>query len=260
MNKVKFGLSNCFYAVATIAEDGSATYAKPVRWAGAVSLSLDQEGDTTQFRADNMDYWVGNANNGYSGDFETALIPDSAYIDIFEYFRDNNGNLVEDAGATGKAFALLFQFEGDEHATRHVLYNVNASRPSVAGSTTEATITPETETVNLTASSVYVPSLEKNIVKARANKGDANYDTFFDAVELPTSATTFYTVSFNVDGGTPVASQSVEAGMTATMPTAPTKDGFDFDGWYADAALTTVFDFSTAINSNTVVYAKWVEV
>lgn len=260
MNKVKFGLSNCFYAVATIAEDGSATYGMPVRWAGAVSLSLDQEGDTTQFRADNIDYWVGNANNGYSGDFETALIPDSAYLDIFEYFMDNNGNLVEDAGATGKPFALLFQFEGDEHATRHVLYNVNAARPSVAGSTTEATITPETETVSLTASSVYVPALEKNVVKARANKGDANYDTFFDAVTLPAAATTYYTVSFSVDGGSAVDNQRVEAGGYATEPTDPTKDGFNFDGWYADASLTTPFDFTAPINANTTVYAKWVEI
>lgn len=186
-NKVKYGLSNCYYAVADIAEDGSATYQTPKRWAGAVSLSLDQEGDTTQFRADNMDYWVGQANNGYSGDFETAMIPESALEDIFEYFRDQNNNLVEDAGATGKAFALLFQFEGDIHATRHVLYNVSAARPSVSGQTTEATISPQTETVNLTASSVYAPAIEKNVVKARCTPDDSNYATFFDSVVLPTT-------------------------------------------------------------------------
>jgi len=39
--------------------------------------------------------------------------------------------------------------------------------------------------------------------------------------------------------------------------TAPTVEGYTFDGWYADAAHTTEFDFSTPITGDTKVYAKW---
>ena len=39
MNKVKFGLSNVYYAVKTTSEDGEVSYATPVRIPGAVNLS-----------------------------------------------------------------------------------------------------------------------------------------------------------------------------------------------------------------------------
>jgi len=187
-NKVKYGLKNVYYAVATIdAATNTATYATPVAWPGAVNLSLDAEGDTTKFRADNIDYWVGQSNNGYSGDFESALIPDSFRKSVLGDVEDANGVLAEDAGAKTVQFALLFQFEGDANATRHVLYNCSATRPSVSGATTEETIEPQTETLTLTAVSIHNASLNKDLVKARCGESDTPYSTWFSAVYQPTS-------------------------------------------------------------------------
>ena len=67
-----------------------------------------------------------------------------------------------------------------------------------------------------------------------------------------------YTVTFNTDGGSTVASQTVESGQKATRPAAdPTLEGSWFLGWYSDEGLAKKFDFNTPIMTATTVYAKW---
>ncbi len=68
------------------------------------------------------------------------------------------------------------------------------------------------------------------------------------------------TVRFETNGGTLVESQLIEKGTNATEPTNPTKDGYTFLGWYTDEALTTEYDFSTSVNEDITLYAKWIEV
>lgn len=191
-NKVKYGLKNVWYAVATIDDSThAATYSTPVQWPGAVNMSMEPQGDQTAFRADNIDYWIGNSNQGYEGDFESALIPDSFKKDVLGYKTDTNGVLVEDAEASTVHFALMFQFEGDDKATRHVFYNVTCNRPSVAGTTTEETIEPQTETVTFKATSIYSANLGTEIVKASiAEATTGAYTTWTSSVYQPTSAST----------------------------------------------------------------------
>lgn len=69
------------------------------------------------------------------------------------------------------------------------------------------------------------------------------------------------TLSFDVDGiGTAPAAQSVVAGVTPTQPDDPTAPGYEFDGWFTDAALTSAVDFSTPLTVSTTFYAKWSQV
>lgn len=184
-NKIKYGLKSVYYSKATIATDGSATYTTPVQLPGAVSLSLDPQGDTGKFYADNIAYYVSVANNGYEGSLELAKVPETFLKDILGYDTGANGVLYEDAGAKPAHFALLFQFEGDQSAKRHVFYNCVAARPATAGQTKEESIEPQTESIDITASSVY--ALSKDIIKGSANEGDAAYSTWFTTVALPTS-------------------------------------------------------------------------
>ena len=66
-----------------------------------------------------------------------------------------------------------------------------------------------------------------------------------------------FTITFESDGGSAVASLSVEKGKTATKPTDPTKEGYRFDGWFTDAEKTLEYDFSAKITSSFTLYAKW---
>lgn len=180
-NKVKYGLKNCHYAKLTEA-GGVITYGTPVAIKGAVNLSLDATGDETNFFADDTKYYNVTANTGYSGSLELALIPDQFKIDILGYDADTNGVLFEDAEAEPARFALLFEFAGDANHTRHVVYDVTCSRPSLASNTETETKEPVTETLNITASPLPLDSNGMRIVKAKVNEGETEYNNFFTAV------------------------------------------------------------------------------
>jgi phi13 family phage major tail protein len=186
-NKIKYGLKNVYYAVATIAADGSATYETPVAFPGALSLSMEPQGENSPFYADNIVYWVGTSNTGYEGDLELALVIDAFKKDVLGYQEDKKNVLVEDANANAVHFALLFQFEGDVKATRHVLYNCTATRPKASGSTKEESVEPETESVTVTATTVYNASYDSDIVKADTTEAtDATtYSDWFTQVYIP---------------------------------------------------------------------------
>lgn len=68
------------------------------------------------------------------------------------------------------------------------------------------------------------------------------------------SSVTKYTVTF-MDGETTVDSQRVRRGSTVSKPTAPTKEGYTFVGWFDG---DTQFDFTTPIRSSLTLKAKWV--
>jgi phi13 family phage major tail protein len=151
-NKVNFGLRNVHYATYT-ETDGVITYDAPVAIPGAVELSLEPRGDMIEFYADDMLYYSASNNQGYDGTASFANIPEQFAIDALGEEKDATDMvLTEKSTAKGKNFALLFEFDGDVKATRHVLYNCSASRPTVSSSTKTDTVEPNANELTFVAS------------------------------------------------------------------------------------------------------------
>ena len=65
------------------------------------------------------------------------------------------------------------------------------------------------------------------------------------------------TITYNTNGGSEIAASKVEKGTSFSAPQDPSKEGYDFDGWYTDEALTIAYDFSSKVEEAFTLYAKW---
>ena len=194
-NKVKYGLKNVHYALVTetVATDGSgavtSSYGDLKALAGAVSLSLSSSASKSIFRADNSDYYISYGEGGYEGDLEVARINENFLKDVLGLVEDNDKILVESSSAfkTTNYFALVFEFDGDQQATKHCLYKCSASRPNIASQTTgeNGSTDPQTETVTITA----VPRADADgyiHLQTQDSTSTAVISAWYSAVPVPT--------------------------------------------------------------------------
>lgn len=192
-NKVKFGLKNVHYALVTetVATDGtvSSSYGDVKAIAGAVSLSMSSTASKSVFRADNEDYYVSYGEGGYEGDLEVARVNEDFLKDVLGYIEDNDKILVESGAAfkTVKYFAMTFEFDGDQKATKHCLYKCSASRPNIASQTTGegGTTDPQTETLTITA----VPRIDADKyihLQTQDTTSTSVIEAWYTAIPVPT--------------------------------------------------------------------------
>ena len=128
----------------------------------------------------------------------------------------------------------------------------------------------EKVTVTLTADSAdageyeYTASGSGDSIAAPANGyytvtiKDSNY-AVGTAGTLTILPAKIYTVSFDSQGGSAVASVEVRHGQKVAKPADPTRSGYAFGGWYTDAACTAAYNFSSGVTEDLILYAKWTE-
>lgn len=65
------------------------------------------------------------------------------------------------------------------------------------------------------------------------------------------------TVTYESNGGTILAGEVLAIGTSVAQPKNPEKPGYSFAGWYTDKDLTSVYDFTSPVTKDIILYAKW---
>lgn len=186
MNKVQFGLENVHYAVIT-EQDGIVSYGTPIKHPGAVSISLEPKGESSSFFADNYEYHSSFTNMGYEGTLELALITEEFRVNVLGEILDTYDKvLVENATAKPNKIALMFEFDGDKKATRHLFYHCTVSRPGMASATKTETSEPGTVELNFVATPH--PTYKRTKVSTGSQTTETAYDAWYTKVWEPQGA------------------------------------------------------------------------
>lgn len=190
-NKVTFGLKNAHYSVITESEDGI-KYGTPTPIPGTVEISLDPRGDMSEFYADDILYYSAANNQGYDGTLTIANIPEQFAIDCLGELKDDSDMVItEKSNAAGKNFALMFEFDGDVKAVRHVLYNCSANRPTISSSTKTNTKEPNTNELSFVSSprSTDLAVKTKTTATTPKNIYDNWYKKVYEKADTPLTVT-----------------------------------------------------------------------
>jgi phi13 family phage major tail protein len=183
-NKVIFGLKNVHYSV--ISEDpttGATVYGTPVALKGAVEISLEPRGETSDFYADDVLYYTTVSNAGYECSVTIANITNEFRSDVLgEELDPDNGIMTENTNARPNKIAFMFEFDGDQKAVRHCLYNCTVTRPSLTSATKTETAEPQPQELTM----ISAPR-EDGIVKrsTTVDTPDTVYNAWYSAVYEP---------------------------------------------------------------------------
>ena len=91
------------------------TYGTVERLRGAAELTLEPTGDKGSYKADNINFYTSESNDGYEGTLKLALLTQEFLTRVLgEKLDPTTKTISEIANAEKKNFALMFRFEGDK--------------------------------------------------------------------------------------------------------------------------------------------------
>ena len=180
-NKVMFGVSNLYVGLYEAASDGTVTLGSPVKVPGTVNITMEAESEENTFWADNVKYWTGYSDNGYTGEIENALFDDTFKTTFMNYIQLDDGGIAQIKGQKNQTVYFMFQADGDAENRRMIVYNVALGQINREYATTEDTIEPQTATLPFSVNG----DNATGITKVSYAPADATYDTMFTTPPVP---------------------------------------------------------------------------
>lgn len=185
MGKVRYGIENVYYALVT--EDGYGT-PKPLK--GATTLTLEADGQSSSFYADDTKYAEIEVNTGYTGTLTIASLEDDARVDLLGEVKDALGGVYETPDSVCAPFALLYKIKGNVCDQNFAFYEAKLSRPSQNANTTSDSTDPDTVELNFSAlpHEMTVGDETMKVTKYSMERSETNktvYDAWFKEVKTP---------------------------------------------------------------------------
>ena len=221
-------------------------------------------------------YYTVNADGSKSVDFDSVI--SSRLISVFNDSNGNNPNYnlethVLTIPAGDAKTEITAGYDGSGNPTKWTFYtDIQNVDDCVVSFQTNGGSIVEAQTIALggTVTEPEAPTKEGFVFQGWYV--DQEYTQAYDfATPVNTDITLYakwvdgevpaaYVVSFDSKGGSAVDAQTVSEGAAAVEPTAPTRAGFLFKGWFLDEAYTQAYDFKTPVNANITLFANWEEI
>lgn len=143
-------------------------------------------------------------------------------------------------------------------------WSITTTKQDVEGFKPTSLITIDSTKFTSVEAKARLKALEDKLYGTDGSGGTQGTDAYLplpaEVISTLTAEVETVTLTFNANGhGTAPAAQTILKGGKATEPADPTAEGYTFGGWYNEAGATTEFDFTTALNADKVIYAKWTE-
>ena len=190
--------------------------------------------------------------SGLPETLNTTLNAGTYYINVYDYYGDAYLN----------AYTIDLQIEDtDSPLISAVSQSLSLANGSASTAAVQVTVTDlsyfETSALKDTQSIAWPINdifTENGTYLITAIDGKSNQSTF--SFTIQTSG--IFNVIFSSLGGTEIASIQVPINELISEPSPPSRTGYNFLGWYADAQYTDLWDFSTdTVIKNMTLFAKW---
>ena len=189
-NRVNWGLAASAWGTISVDANGNDVYGTPTMFLGNRQVNWDPAGDLIKVFADGTVIYTGRQNSGYTGSMELTNLDDDFAKYVLSESVDSKNVQYEEKEPTVKRFYLVWEWIQDSKNTRHIMYNITASRPSMSATTAgdNDTKTAQYRTLNMTA----IPRAD-GIVKAstRVDVDSTTYSNWFNAAYVPTGSSTY---------------------------------------------------------------------